>query len=310
MKYRLPDRTSAPVTLTRRQVYPLLFAILLLLASCATLPPPKSSEEMLSALPPESTFFASVNVDTAGGLVLEVLDRVGLTSRTVDKFWARTERLFVAVQLSPAGPPAISAISMGSYPLGLIRFQLNTSKEWKKIKSDTVYWQHRRENLQIAVPESNLILIPSGSMERILHRLENPLPMPVPEEVIEAMESSSLVIYFPVLPTTPQMQNLPIQTVWLSLLRNRDNGQDGGLESYDLKAVFYLSEGKDPRILAMLFRLLVMIMMRNAEMDNVASRLKALEITVDEARVRLSGLNLNTEELLRAAGELLGSDPL
>ena len=288
----------------------MLFVFLLLLASCATLPPPRSSEEMLGALPPESTFFASVNVDPDSELMLAVLDRAGLKSRTVEQFWERTERLFAAVQLSPAGPPAISAISMGSYPLSLIRFQLNTSKEWKKVKSDTVYWQHRQENLQIAVPERNLILISSGSMERILHRLKNPLPMPIPGEVIEAMESSSLVIYFPVLPTTAEMQNLPIQTVWLSLLRNRDSDQDGGLESYDLKAVFFLSEEKNPRILAMLFRLLVMIMMRSAEIDNVASRLKAMEITVDEASVRLSGLNLSVEELLRAAGGLLGSDPL
>jgi len=276
---------------------------LIILGSCATLPPERPADEWFAVLPESSTFYLILNFDTTETLLREILIEAGLEEGADNSLFKRTSRVFGAVELKPGSAPVISLLALGRYPRLAAKLQLCLSKSWKKVSSPETYWQHSVENIQIAIPQKNVLLISTGAILALLEAINEPAPFFLPAGVKGDLELADALVYFPELPGSgsggkeAQLPDLPIREVWIF-----SRGED---EVHELTASFNLSEVKNARILEALFRLLLTMWLRETEVENLAARLQSVEVRVEDKMVRITGLFFSTTELSRSFAALI-----
>ncbi len=276
---------------------------LIILGSCATLPPERPAAEWFAVLPESSTFYLVLNFDTAEALFREVLIEAHLEEEAENSLFKRTSKVFGAVELKPGSTPVISLLALGRYPRLAVKLQLNLSKSWIKVSSPETYWQHSVENIQVAIPQKNVLLISTGAILTLLEGIKEPAPFFLPGGVKADLKLADALVYFPVLPggggagKEAQLPDLPIREVWIF-----SRGED---EVHELTASFNLSEVKNARILEALFRLLLVMWLRETKVENLAARLQSVEVRVEEKMVRMTGLFFSTPELSRFFGALI-----
>lgn len=276
---------------------------LIILGSCATLPPERPADEWFAVLPDSSTFYMVLNFDTAEALFREILIEVDLEEGAENSLFKRTSKVFGAVELKPGSTPAVSLLAVGRYPRLMAKLQLNLSKSWKKVSTPETYWQHSIENIQVAIPQKNVLLISTGAIHALLAGIKEPAPFFVPTGVKGDLKLADALVYFPVLPggggtgKESQLTDLPIREVWVF---SRGEG-----EVHEVTASFNLSEVKNARILEALFRLLLTMWLRETEVENLAARLQSVEVRVEDKMVRITGLFFSTPELSRFFGALI-----
>ena len=280
----------------------IILLIVFIVTSCATRPPvrPRSFIELLGVLPPESTFFFSMNIHSSGELLQDIFEAAEIESKEIERILNKTSRLYAGVFLSPFIPASTSLIAVGGYSRSLVCLPLALSKKWHKVKLSESYWQHKESSLQVAHPERSIILVSSGSIERMFERLRNPRPYLFPEDVFVELENADILVFFPVLPLTmdsSRLEKLHIRRVWITA--------DKAEQDYEITGVFDLTEIEESRLLESVFRLIIIAWMRKAEMGNLAERLRGMEITVVGQRVRISGLQFSNEELVEILKTLL-----
>ena len=275
-----------------------------ILVSCATLPPERPAGGWIGVLPPESTFFLSLNIPYSGELLLSILKEKNISAPEIHSIMDRTERIYAGVHLSRITPTAFSLVALGNYPAFLVNIPLKANKEWQKVESPRPYWQQANGILQVAVPENNLVFAANGSIERMLNKLENPGSNPFPWEAVWEMERADALIFFPVLPSTDReagLERLPIKEVWISAYRSASKEEP----TYELLGVFNLIEVKNKRAVEALFRLLMVAWLRKAEVSSPVEQLKSLKISVSAERVRISGLRFSEAEIVDFFGLFL-----
>jgi len=281
---------------------------LLILGSCATLPPERPADEWFAVLPDSSTFYLILNFDTAEALFREILIEADLEEEADNSLLKRTTKVFGAVELKPGSTPVISLLALGRYPRLAAKLQLSLSKSWKKVSSPETYWQHSVENIQVAIPQKNVLLISTGAIHVLLEGIKEPAPFFLPTGVKGDLELADALVYFPELPGSggsgkeAQLPDLPIREVWIF-----SRGED---KVHELTASFNLSEVKNARILEALFRLLLTMWLRETEVENLAGRLQSVEVRVEEKMVRITGLFFSTPELSRFFGELISQSSI
>ncbi len=288
--------------MNKRFINVIILLVIFIITSCATRPPvrPRTFVDLMGVLPPESTVFFSINIHTSGDLFKDILKAAEIESKEIEKIMSKTHHLYAGVFLSPYMPASISIIAVGRYSKFFVNLPLSLSKEWYRVKSSESYWQHTQDSLQVAYPEKSIILISYDSIERMLKRLKNPRSYPFPGDIITELEKADILIFFPSLPTlmdSSQLKKLPIQRVWIIANRAEQN--------YEVITVFDLRDVEESRILEVLFRLIIIAWMRKADMDNLVERLRGMEITMAEQRVRISGLQFSNDELVEVLETLL-----
>jgi hypothetical protein len=258
----------------------------------------------LGALPGGSTFYASLDLDSSREALGSLLGGAGVRETTYRAFLDRTSRLYAAVTLLPGAPPEFATLAIGRFPQGPTNLSLLTNREWKKRRESRLYWQHRQVRLQIAVPRDNLILASSGPVVPLADRLQTAPPLALPPEAAAEMEAAALVVFFPRLPPEVEREwghRAPVRDLWLSARPVGPGGADRPAgPAYELLAVFGLTEVRNPRLVESLFRLLITVWLRGARLDNLSERLKTVQVAAGTDAVRVSGLSLTLEELLRA----------
>jgi hypothetical protein len=85
------------------------------------------------------------------------------------------------------------------------------------------------------------------------------------------------------------LQELPIRQIWISAAAQQD--------SYDLEAVFLLSEVENLRAVELLLRLMLTLWLRTAEVEDPVGKLKTARIRVEPGSARLDSLSLTTPEI-------------
>ena len=265
-----------------------LLLLLLLLAGCATVPPPRADRDWLSILPPESTFYTSLTGEAFQDLLIEAMATQQWDTKQLDRVLDLTDRVYAGLQIGFQQEPLVSVIAVGRYP-GLLKVYLIDDDQWKRIGRSS--FAHVTQQLQIAVPERDVVFLSNGGIDRLLARLKNPIPLAFPSDLLKSTESAAAVLYFPELPGGPggQLERLPIQQLWL-VLDQKEN-------RYHLEAVFVLTEQRETRVVEILFRLAFTLWMRRAELGDLAARLKAMNIEVIERTVRISDLDFSKQEL-------------
>ncbi len=279
---------------------PALLAAVALLASCATLPE-RRSRDWMAALPPGDTLYLAARLDAFQDLLADLLPGGGKDVQLREAL-RRTERLYASLRLRPGAPPEMAAIALGDYPSGSLSWQLGCSPDWQRQGPGGEFWASRREPLQLALPERRLILVATAGMERLLALLRQPGPDPLPQAARRDMETSELIVFFPVLPDSggaAGLSRLPIRRSWVTARPAGDGVAVG--------AFFGLEEVKNARILESLLRLAVVALLREQQLPDVAERLKGMEVTMEPSGIRLSGLRLSARETLGLIQALIGA---
>jgi hypothetical protein len=278
-------------------------AALLLVAGCATVPV-RPAAQWLGALPDNATLYVSLDVERSVDVLRAALERAGPESREVGPMLERTDRLYAAVERAdPSSPARLSLVALGSYPAGLIRSRLCSSRSWETVKSSAgTYYVSAKAGVQVGVPKGYAVLVSTGAIETLLARFAAPVAPPLPAEVAEGMERADMVLYLPELPGglpgAPGGAALPIREVWLDVRRTADR--------YDVAGTCNTATERDARSLVLLARLALVAWMRAQNLPDPIERLKTVTVTSEGAQVKLAGLSFAKDELVPVLLSLAG----
>jgi hypothetical protein len=198
------------------------------------------------------------------------------------------------------------AAVVGRYSSEAIGWRLDWSCDWQRQPGQPPSWRNRRLPLEVAAPERGLLLVASGppqGAQALFARWRTPGPNPLtgPEETEGAgllqglLAGSLLYAYLPEVPASAGAPpGLPLSDLWLAVRREA--------ERYVVGALATLAEEQSPRVLLNVVRLAAAAWLRKAGVQDLAPRLKALEVEVSGRTVVVRGLSLGEGELLRALG--------
>jgi len=310
------------------------------LTGCATVPPPTGAG-WIAALPAGCTayFFADLKEENRGAAraILDAATEPGLVS---DRVMENTDRIYGAVKTiqgnaapahaaAPTGaPPDFYAVVEGSFPGVPIRYFLSRMDGWTMAERPRLHWIGPDGTPQLCFPSGQAALLTSGDIRPMIERYDaltgraggpettasssrarvdwTRRPV-IPEVVIEAMAHDELVAYFPdlggALATGAVRASLPVDRSWI-----RAQSAAGTAGGYTLSGVFELADQRAASGFSGLLRLMLVYILREAEVDGFLGRLKGLELTRRGTTVGVRGLELSAEELARVVGVLLGRE--
>ncbi len=310
-------RTGLLVTPAVMRRLPGLFVLLtLILSSCATLPPSQSASQWIGVLPPVSpeSVYASIN-PSSSRLLLETLARTaGAETEQLERITTSIHRAFAQICFSPGGVPSFSLIALGEVKPTSVALQLNLDPAWQRVLlskfpgrgftgshwSYRTYWRNAASGLQIACPQRGTLFVAGGAPTAaagMLQRLQSPGVNPLPAEAAQVLEAADIFLYFPdpaglAASADPGLlpQQLPIRQIWISAAAQQD--------SYDLEAVFLLSEVENLRAVGLALRLMLTLWLRTAGVADPVGKLKSAEIHLEQGSARIDSLSLTTPEIL------------
>jgi hypothetical protein len=227
----------------------------------------------------------------------------------------------LALGLGSAGgsedPPSFQACLIGDYPYRAAALSLGSSSGWKREK---VGFFNPSLGLRAALPGPGLVLVSSGSLERLLAGARSPGASPIPSR-LEGFASGELLFWVPELfsglATTllgPELGgDLELPATGL-LLAARPAAEKG---SYEASVVFLTKDPATARIYRPVLRLAWFAMARY--LFGEAEGPLSASFSLDGELYLATGLRLSSEEIGRAFAKLgarfeaerkLSEDPL
>jgi len=288
-----------------KQVFPALALLMVIgLGACASFRPPPvmepgagGPEERVGILPPESTLFASFNVDSFYNLLAPLFP-----NERSRKLLDHTDRVYGGITLTGGGDAAFSLVGVGDYSSVRLRIPLCLSREWRRVEKS--YWVQKEKSLQIALPEKKLFLAANGSMRELLARYDQRFVYPLPAGVGGRMAAAELLLFFPALPAAAQgLEVLPVEAAWLEAARDGEDLQVTIVMA--LQDPGALAEDADRRRVEALFRLALAIWLRRENRADLAGRLGDLEVRAADGLLRLEGIRLSRQEIEGLLGRFL-----
>jgi len=144
----------------------LLQIYLVLVSGCATAPSASATAAEDYLVPDQSAYFG-VNVAANRELVSYVAASLGAEA---DVIVNRIDLFAGSLDLAPAGDsassgtPEISGVALGRFPKGATRFALWKDRGFRRSVSEIVYYRQVEGPLELAIPESGIILVSTGSV--------------------------------------------------------------------------------------------------------------------------------------------------
>jgi hypothetical protein len=270
-----------------------------LFTGCATAPAAKKpGAAYIGMMPEQSDMFCKLRITENRKLARELYEVINDAGELPQQFWDRTDDVYMGITRTSAVMPRFSVAAVGNYPPALIKSNLNQTEEWELHKSEYSYFQHRRDPIQIAVVDTMLICLSNGHIQPMLERYDRRAVHPLPEEVRREFDISDVVVYIPnpgsgegeaILPT--EGREIPIQSLWITLV--------GLGEEYEASVVFEVEDEKKGRQVAMLSRLLLVAWLRKTDIGDISSLKEEVTVESFGKRVRIQGLRLDREEILK-----------
>jgi hypothetical protein len=293
-----------------------LFVLLsLILASCTTLPSSRGASEWIAVLPPVSpgSVYASIDLSSSRGLFETLARTAGAETEQLERISTSIHRAFAQIRFSPGGAPSFSLIALGKVKPTSVALQLNLDPAWQRVLlpkfpgrgftdshwSYRTYWRNTASGLEIACPQRGLLFVAGGAPTTaadMLRRFQSPGVNPLPAEATQVLQAAGIFLYFPDpsgLAASSErgllLQQLPIRQIWISAAAQQD--------SYDLEAVFILSDVENLRAVELLLRLMLTLWLRTAEVEDPVEKIKAAQIRVQQGSARIDSLRLSAPEI-------------
>mgnify|MGYP006294148821 CR=1 FL=1 len=288
----------------RKTFIPLFSAVillLLLLGSCASAPDRVTSEGWVDLLPADADVIMKADVSRTGPLA-ESLLALFLSgeeqARNRNILVERTESLYAGIEMNPLKPPRLNAVALGRYPKSAVTGGLKRDPRWVRTKYTVDWWSNLDTGMELSIPEPGLILVSQGSITGMIDAsLNGPGKDRLIREIEEEFKVSDLVAYIPEpgailaekLPIDPK--KFPLRSMWFTALRIE--------EEFRIYGTFAVSDEKNARKLAAVAKLLIVGWIRSNGLLDITSLRENLEVSADGGYVRISGLFLDDEEMLR-----------
>lgn len=310
-------RSGLPITPTGMRRLPGLFILLaLVLSSCATLPPSRGASQWIGVLPPMTpkSVYASIDPSSARSLLELMARTAGAETDQLERITTSIHRALAQIRFSPGGAPSFSLIALGEVKTTSVALQLNLDPAWERVVlskfpdrgftgshwSYRTYWRNTASGLQIACPQPGALFVAGGepsAAAEMLQRLQSPGVNPLPAEAALALETADIFLYVPdpaglAASSDPGLlpKQLPIRQIWITAAAQQD--------SYEVEAVFVLSEVENLRAVELLLRLMLTLWLRTAGVADPVKILKTAEIRVEQGLARIDSLSLTTPEIV------------
>lgn len=295
-------------------------ALLLALSSCATVPQQSipTGSSLTALLPSDAFAYASIRVSRSRRLVADVVKESGLKSSIIASVLDKTSRLYASAQLDRAGKASFSLIGDGSYPIGLIGWNLDTNSKWKRSSAPLPWWQERSGSTQISVPARSLLMVSNGRLPTMLSRLKDGVPATLNPTVAHIFEASDLAVYFPKVGSgTPlfgkEAARFPIKSFYLSIGAGSSTAPAAGAVSASLTvqyhgyAVFKMNSERDARLFSVVFKLLIASSAGGGAIRGFPIPLAGARLSVDGDTIRLQGISVSETELAGLLSNVIGA---
>lgn len=279
-----------------------------LLGSCASAPERLTPEGWVDLLPAGTDVIVKADVNRTGPLA-ESLLALFLPGEEQAKnrniLVERTETLYAGIEMNPLEPPRLNAVALGRYPKSAVTGGLGRDPRWVRTKYTVDWWSNLDTGMELSIPKPGLILVSQGRVAGMIDAsLRGPGQDRLIREIEEEFKVSDLVAYMPdpaailaeKLPIDPK--KFPLRAMWFTAMRL-------GSE-FRIYGVFATTEEKSARKLAAVAKLLIVGWMRSNGLLDITSLRENLDVTADGEYVRISGLFLDDEEMLRLILGLAG----
>ena len=264
----------------------------------------------------------------------------------------RTDRLYGACKVTLDTSPVFYVAAGGRFPAAVIRYGLSHSDEWRSVelprasrlprrgaRSDGIYWINRSVPLQVYLTKDSALLVSTDDIRpmielyrRGLHRTAsrssysgNTLPSLLPSTVLQEMDTSDMVVYFPLLGGNPLLgpagASLPAGEAWIVARRNGEGpngdqkgsssdqeGSNSDQEGFAIQGHFVLLDETVGEGFTRVLKLLLLYLLKKGEVEDFSKRLRKLEFVQRGTLVRVSGLTLSSDDLVRLVRGVLAGD--
>jgi len=283
--------------------------LLLALSACATLPPARPQAAYWGLLPAESELYLYADLRSTRALVQSLAARLSLGDpRRLEPVLRRSEALYAGLRFTAGRPPAGGAALVGRFCPEEVGFRLDCSCDWRRGQGQPPSWRHRRLLLEVAAPESGLLLLATGpgvETRELLDRWRAPRPNPLAEpedpggaDLLRGLKAGSLLYaYLPRLPASASFPSgVPLSGLWITVRREAERYELAALASIEL------AEPPSPRWVLSAVRLAAAAWLRRAGVADPAGRLGPLRVESSGRVYAVTGLILQEEELLQVLG--------
>ncbi len=233
----------------------------------------------------------------------------------------RTDRIYGGCKAPLDTSPVFYVAAGGRFPAVAIRYGLSHSDKWKRMelprasrlprrggRTDGIYWINRANPLQVYLTRDSALLVSTGDIRPMIELYRtglrraasrssysaNALPSLLPSTVLQEMDTSDMVVYFPSLGGNPLLSpagvNLPVGNAWI--VANRDQ------EGFAIQGHFVLLDETGGKGFTRVLKLLLLYLLKKGEVENFSNRLRKLEFVHRGTHVRVSGLTLSSDDLV------------
>ena len=267
----------------------------------------RTSEDWLSILPQDAFLYLTAGLSPdSRDIVKSVLEADGDVGAVID----RTDRIYAAVRTAQAGGGEIAepggavrgiyAILMGSYPSSLASLSLSLNDQWDRQRigrgREKEYWASVSGDIKLSLPHRRVLLMSSEDIKSLMtgYTTGGADKIRWPEGLLEVADTAEVLAYVPrfnelPLPVAAQVK-APIRETWAWLGRTQDH-------SFDANTVFCMETAQDADRFTRAARLLVVFLLKGAQVEDLSSRLDKVEVSRLDSKVVLSGLILNRRDL-------------
>lgn len=328
----------------------LLLAYLAWVTGCATAPPAptRAAEDYL--VPDQSAYFG-VDVAANRELVSYVAGSLGVEAdvivNRIDLFAGSVDLADAGGSVSSAGAvssaePGFSGVAFGRFPQGATRFALWKDREFRRSVAGTdtdrlVYYRQVGGPLEVAVPESGIILLSTGSVAGLI-RATGPPHDRLDPEIVErirsvgsrgygSVEGPDIVIVLPEpvsiltdrlgldLPRFPILRlSLAVTVADLaeSTAADDDTAEDTAERpvpavQLGLSGEFQFSTETQAALFGRLGRVFILGFVRALGLET-ANLMDTVEIETDGTELRFQGIAVSPDELVGLAIRLTGQE--
>lgn len=296
----------------------------LAISSCSTVPKvqPPSGPTLVGLMPSNALVYASLKVSRNRRLVGEVLKAGGVSSSVPASVVDKTTSLLAAVRYGSNNKPVVSLVAQGSYPVALMAWRLNWSRNWRKETSPIRWWQDKQTGSQIALPSKKLVLFSNGELPQMLRKYGGTMTDPLNPTVQQAFASADLAIYFPTVSDGLPMLGMdvsrfPVNSFYFAISAEQPPG--GGANAAGPKSrsvapepmyqgfgVFNMKSERDARLFSVVFKLLIASSENGSAIGGFPIPLSGARLSVNGSTINLTGITVSEKDLSSLLAKVIG----
>ncbi len=236
----------------------------------------------------------------------------------------KTDQIYGACKVGQEKNPVFYLAAGGRFPVAAIRFGLSHGDDWEHVELPKTgrlpkrdnrmgdsYWISRRTPIQVYLTRESSMLACTEDIrpmielyrDRLYHRTSS-LASIIPAEVLEEMDISNMVVYFPSMSRnsllSPAEVELPEGEVWMAA--------EGEGEGFALRGRFVLRDETAGAGFTRAVKLLLLYLLKKIEVEDLGAKLRIIRVDAEGKQIRVDGLTLSSNEMMSFVRRILSGE--